>query len=186
MPDKRPHISKIRTAEELDRWYWLKAELEELCRRMGLPANGVKAELRERLLHALRNDGALGPTKKKRLRAKSKFPWAKAKLTAETVITDNVSFGPNFRGFFQKEIGARFVCTGEFMQWVRSHPGKTLRDAALHWLELEERKLDPQFQRAIASDNQLSQYVRDFLADNPGATFKYALAVWYIQRRLPA
>ena len=181
---QRPDFSEISSGAEFNRWYWLKSELVDLCKTTGLPYSGSKFELRDRIMYALDNDGKLLPRVAQQ-RPQSRFNWAREKLDLDTLITDNVSFGPNFRNFMKAQIGTKLSCHSDIMDWVKAHPGKTLGEAVLQWQYLEQRKEDPQFRRNIAAHNMLSQYVRDFLADQEGASFKMALACWKRKRQLP-
>lgn len=180
----RPDFKDIQTSAEFNNWYWLKAELVEICKQIDLPYTGSKFELRDRIMYAMENNGALlpSPPKKKPI---SRFNWAKADLSLETLITDNVSFGPNFRRFMRSQIGDHFSCHSDFMDWVKANVGQTLKDAVLEWEALERRKEDPNFRRVIAAHNMLSQYIRDFLDDNPGKTFKMAKRYWDLKKQLP-
>ena len=180
----RPSFDQIETGKEFNQWYWLKEEMVEICRQSGLPYTGSKFELRDRIMHALDNNGEV-LSKAPAARKTSNFNWAKSKLTLSTIITDNVSFGPNFRNFMKSQIGNRFTCHGDFMDWVKCHPGKTLGDAVHAWHDLEHRKQDQDFKRDIAQHNMLSQYVRDFLADNHGKTLKDALKCWKLKKSQP-
>ena len=181
----KPKLSAIKTSTEFQSWYWLKTELVALCKQLNLSYTGSKFELRDRILYALEHDGAV-PASVKRDKPQSSFNWAKAPLDLETVITDNITFGPNFRRFMKLQIGSKFSCHSDFMDWVKANPGKRLSDAVIKWEELENRKKDPTFKRKIAAHNMLAQYVRDFLADNPGSTFKEALQCWKRKKQLPA
>lgn len=180
----RPRFEDIRTGDEFNQWYWLKEEMVNICRRSGLPTNGRKFELRDRIMYALDNDGKLKPEPKKR-KKQSKFNWAKSQLSLDTLITDNVSFGPNFRRFMKSEIGNKFFCHSDFMDWVKSNAGKSLSEAVEKWYELEKRKEDPNFKRTIADNNMLAQYVRDFLEDNKNKTLKDAKKYWNLKKQLP-
>ncbi|MGD1846013.1 MAG: DUF6434 domain-containing protein [Salibacteraceae bacterium] len=180
----RPDFADIESGAEFNRWYWLKEEMAAICKMCGLPANGKKFDLRDRIMYALDHNGAVMPTRKPP-RKRSKFKWASAPLSTETIITDNVSFGPNFRGFMTGQIGAKFVCHSDFMDWVRENHGKTLGDAVAQWEKLEARKNDPEFQRKIAQQNMLAQYVRDFWKDRPEGSFQEALRCWKWKRRQP-
>lgn len=182
---EKPEITDITTSAEFQSWYWLKAEMIRKCKQLGLPYTGGKFELRDRIIYALDHDGALLPAVKT-AKPSSQFNWAKAALGLDTVITDNVKFGPNFRRFMQAQVGPQFSCHSDFMDWVKGNPGKTLGDAVIKWEELERRKEDPNFQRTIAAHNMLAQYVRDFLADNPASHFKDALKCWKMKKQFPA
>ena len=154
-----------------------------ICKQAGLPAVGRKFELRDRIMFALDNNGQIQPTTKKKTR--SKFNWAKAALNPETIITDNVSFGPNFRRFMKSQVGDQFSCHSDFMDWVKANAGKTLGQAVDVWHELEARKNDPEFRRVIADNNMFNQYTRDFLDDNPGKTIKEARKYWLLKKEQP-
>ena len=180
----RPDFSEIKTGKEFNQWYWMKDELIAICKLCGLPYQGGKFTLRDRIMYALDHDGALMPTPKKQ-KPSSKFDWAKASLTLDTTITDNVSFGPNFRNFMKSQVGDKFSCHSDFMDWVKSHAGSTLKDAVEEWVNLENRKKDPAFKRDIAHHNMLCQYVRDFMEDNPGSKLNQALSYWNKKRMLP-
>ncbi|MEM6685258.1 MAG: DUF6434 domain-containing protein [Bacteroidota bacterium] len=180
----RPDFEHIQTSAEFNQWYWLKEELVEICKRSNLPITGRKFELRDRIMYALDHNGAVKPSPIKK-KTTSKFNWAKATLTLETEITDNVSFGPNFRRFMKSQIGAKFSCHSDFMDWVKANTGKTLEDAVTTWKMLEKRKEDPEFKREIAANNMFNQYVRDFLAANAGTTIKDAKRYWLLKKQLP-
>ncbi|WP_422860892.1 DUF6434 domain-containing protein [Flagellimonas sp. S174] len=181
--EQRPLFEAIKSGTEFKRWYWLKEELVDICRRSNLPCTGGKFELQDRIAYALDNDGKV--RKKVSSKKKSTFNWAKGRLTPATVITDSVTFGKNFRGFMKNHIGGKFSCHSDFMNWVRENPGKTLQDAIKQWQLLEDRKKDPDFKRKIADHNMYAQYTRDFLEGNPGKTIKDAKKYWLLKRRLP-
>lgn len=181
---ERPKIDRITSGSEFNQWYWLKEEMVAICKLLRLPSNGRKFELRDRIMYALDHEGQIQPREKKS-RPQSKFNWARSELSLETVLTDNVSFGPNFRGFMKRTIGKRFSCHSDFMDWVKSNPGKTLGDAIQQWYALEKRKENPDFQRTIADNNMLAQYTRDFLADNKDKTLKDVQKYWGLKKQLP-
>ncbi|WP_425235604.1 DUF6434 domain-containing protein [Ulvibacterium sp.] len=180
----RPDFSEITSGKEFNRWYWLKEELVEICKQARIPYTGRKFELQDRIIFMLDYPGKpLPPIKKEK--ASSNFNWSKAKLDLDTKITDSISFGPNFRNFMKSEIGPKFSCHSDFMDWVKSNPGKTLEEAILMWYALEDRKKDPNFKRAIAKNNMMAQYVRDFLKDNADQTLKDALYFWKLKKQRP-
>ena len=180
---KRPDFKQIKNGAEFNNWYWLKKEMIEICRTLGLPMIGSKFQLRDRIMYALDNKGALKPEVK--IKPKSRFNWAKAPLTPETVITDNVSFGPNFKNFMLGQVGKKYVCHIDFQAWVKSNPGKTLADAVAQWNAFEQRNQSPDFQTQIKPHNMYNQYTRDFLKDNPNLSTKEARICWLIRKEMP-
>jgi len=181
---RRPEFENIKSGKEFRQWYWLKDELVSLCKMTGLKTTGRKSELMNRIQFSIDNEGQR-QTESSKKKALSKFNWAKASLSLSTVITDNVSFGPNFRNFMKKHIGPGFSCHSDFMEWVKSNTGKTLEDSLIAYKELELRKKDPNFKREIATNNMFNQYTRDFIEDNPGAGLKEARKHWMKKKHLP-
>lgn len=182
--EERPKFENIKSGAEFNRWYWLKNELVDICRKLNLPITGRKFDLRDRIMFALDNNGALLKVKKAP-KPRSKFNWAKEDLNLSTIITDSVSFGQNFRRFMQKHIGGAFSFNTDFMAWVKNNTGKTLEDAILQWRHLEARKKDPNFKSKIADNNMFNQYTRDFLEDNPKMSVADARKFWLLKRQMP-
>ncbi len=171
------------TAQAFDRWYWSVDALRSFCEQLGLPASGTKAVLRARVLAKLAGDPP--PTTPTRKRAGA-FNWAKADLTSNTVITEDVSFGPNVRGYFKAAIGPKFSCHSDFMDWMRANAGATLADAEAAWRMLEARKDDPAFRREIATCNNYLQYLRDARDAHPQLTLDQAKTCWDAKKMQPA
>ncbi|MEL6686000.1 MAG: DUF6434 domain-containing protein [Pseudomonadota bacterium] len=179
----RPDFSPTLTGVEFDRWYWSKEDLTQFCKQLGLPQSGSRDALRFRVVHAL--DGKPQPAREKPT-TKSRFPWSKADLSESTLITDNVSFGPNVHRWFESQIGPQFVCHGDFMAWVRANVGQTLGEAVRAWHLLEARKDDPEFRRDIADHNTYLQYLRDFKDANPERSMDEAKTCWKARKIRPA
>jgi hypothetical protein len=178
----RPNIQDCNSSEEFRRWYYLKSELVDFAKTNGVPFQGSKFDIADRIAAIL--DLQPLPTAKRR-RPQSRFDWANSPLKLDTVITDNISFGPNVRGFFKNQIGPAFVCNSDFMDWMREHIGATLSEAAAAWGVLEARKADPDFQTRIRSHNQYNQFTRDILAANPDLTLSDVRKIWKAKRALP-
>jgi hypothetical protein len=182
LTETRPNIEDCDSASEFRRWYYLKSELVDFAKTNKIPFNGGKFEIAARIAAVL--DGEQIPILKAR-RKTSRFDWANANLSLDTLITDNVTFGPNVRGFFASHIGSSFVCNSDFMDWMRDHPGSSLAEAVAAWRELEARKADPNFQTRIRSHNQYNQFTRDILAANPRLSLSDVRQIWRAKRALP-
>ena len=150
----RPDFADLTTGQAFNNWYWLKSEMQDICKLLSLPATGRKFDLRDRIMYALDHDGALLPSPR-RAKPESTFDWANAPLTLETQVTDNITFGPNLRGFLQQHIDRRFSCKSDFMDWVREHQGVTLEECIAQWYALYDRKQDPDF----SAGDRSQQYV---------------------------
>ncbi len=181
---ERPKFENIKSGKDFNKWYWLKDEMVNFCKRSGLPTHGRKFDLRDRIMYALDHNGKVKPEYKK-AKSKSKFNWVKSELNLETKITDNISFGQNFRRFMKGQIGNTFSFNSDFMDWVKANEGKTLKDAIQKYIQLENRKIDPNFQRKIADNNMFNQYTRDFIKDNPKESIKTVRKYWILKKQLP-
>ncbi|MEM6908583.1 MAG: DUF6434 domain-containing protein [Pseudomonadota bacterium] len=182
----RPDFRTDMSAAEFQRWYWPKAELEQICERLALPRAGSKQELRERVAACLAGEPLAPAFKQPQVAPNSTVNWAKDALSSETIITPDIAFGPNVRRFFKREIGASFRCHGDFMVWVKANPGATLADAVEAWHMLEQRKQDPTFRREIASHNNYLQYLRDFQDALPERSLDEAKRCWDQKKLRPA
>lgn len=183
--DVRPPVTPSMCAAEFARWYWPVDQLKAFCEALNLPKSGTKAELRARVAFALVHPGKPQPRAAVG-RKPAAFNWAKATLTTDTLITPDVSFGPNVRGFFKAQIGKNFVCHSDFMDWMRSNTGATLGDAIQAWQTLEARKDDPDFRREIASCNNYLQYLRDARDQCPQLSLDAAKLCWDYKKVRPA
>ena len=180
MTEERPAIETVGSGTELRRWYWLKSEVADRARRLGLSAGGSKEEITARIAHFLDTGERLKP---KRVRAASGFDWANETLTPETVITDSYRNGPNVRAFFRAHYGPRFTFNIAFMKWMRENVGRTLADAVEARREIAER--EKHSKPAIPASNQFNAYTRDFHAANPGRSQTDARRCWSWKRSLP-
>lgn len=180
--DTRPGLAEITESAVFLDWYWLKAELVDHCRSVGLSTQGSKAELTARIAHFLATGERRGP--KRPERPTSSFDWANAEITRDTTITDSYRNGPNVRRFFESQIGPRFSFSIEFMAWMKGNAGRTMADAVEEWLAIEARRQDGE-RAAIPPDNQFNRYVRDFFDANPERSMADARTCWMAKRNRP-
>ena len=180
----RPDFSKEMRLEEFAKWYWSKSDLEEICDRLGISKAGNKADLRARVEFRLRYPDR--PVPKLKRQSKDGFPWGRAELSKETMITASITFGPNVRRFFAAQVGSNFVCHSDFMDWVRSNVGANLGEAIEAWWALERRKDDPAFRREIAGHNNFLQYLRDFQNAYPDHSLDDGKRCWDAKKIRPA
>lgn len=180
--DTRPPLAQITDAAVFVDWYWLKAELVDHCRAVGLSTQGSKADLTDRIAHFLETGERLGPSPRRRVT--SELDWASAELTVDTVITDSYRNGPNARRFFESQLGPGFSFNIEFMAWMKANVGRTLGDAVTEWEAIDARRRDGE-KAAIPASNQFNRYVRDFFDANPGRSMDDARACWAAKRNRP-
>ncbi|MEL7444589.1 MAG: DUF6434 domain-containing protein [Pseudomonadota bacterium] len=180
MDDERPSIGAITSGAELRNWYWLKEELLQHAKALGLATGGSKSELTERIATYLDTGKKLAAP---RTRSASRFDWSKEKLSKSTIITDSYRNGPNVRAFFKQHDGPDFTFNIAFMKWMKDNTGKTLGDAikARRAIAEHEKVHKP----AIPAGNQYNAYTRAFFEANPDLSVKDARACWAWKRSRP-
>ena len=172
----RPILDTSITLDNFKNYYWLKEELTAFCKMVGINSMGSKIELTNKITEYLEtgiitNIYAKTP-------AKSKFDWNNETLTLETIITDNYKNTENVRSFMKQQIGNHFRFDTEFMNWMKTNAGKTLKNAIEAWHETQNDKS----KRKIAPQFEYNTYIRDFFADNRGKQLKDAIHFWKLKR----
>lgn len=181
----RPDIDSISTGAELKRWYWRKDELIERARALQLKTTAGKFVILDRLAHFLDTGEKTFPGDLKP-KPKSRFDWHSATLDRRTIITDNYKNSQNVRRFFKAEVDPNFKFSISFMEWINGNVGKTLGDACTAYLELQEKVKTAGYRTEIKSHNQLNQYTRDFLDDNPELDMDDVRRIWALKIQYPS
>ncbi|MDY3893723.1 MAG: DUF6434 domain-containing protein [Candidatus Cryptobacteroides sp.] len=99
-------------------------------------------------------------------------------ISLDDIIPQNVVCSQELRAFFVAHLGKGFHFKAEFQDWLHNHAGKTYREAVEAYHSIEHPKeIKPQF--------EYNQYIRDFFADNKGATLKDAIRCWHWKKIQP-
>jgi Domain of unknown function (DUF6434)/SAP domain-containing new25 len=181
---QRPPIERVKIGAELKDWHWLKTEVMNHARMLGIPANGGKFDIIDRIANHLDGKVPAKPRRTGRSFKGSGFDWHGAPLSRATVITSDYRSTQNVRRFFIAQIGRHFSFNIAFMAWMKENAGKTLGDAAQEWtrvLALTKAGEKP----AIPFHNQFNAYVRAFFKDNPDKSMDEAQHFWKLKRGLP-
>jgi len=177
----RPNLNENISVKDFNEFYWLKQELVDFCRIIGISTSGGKLEIADRIRHYL-STGNVKSTETKKIKNTSKFDWENEKLTRETIITDNYKNGENVRSFFEREIGSHFAFNVIFMKWMKENVGKNLNDAIVEWNRIYNLKKDKNYISEINPQFEYNRYMRAFLNDNPGLSSKDAMKYWKLKR----
>jgi len=178
---QRPPLHSSISPADFTRFYWLKEELQDFCRRQGLPASGGKQELAARILYFLET-GKLKPMPATRRSAPARTT---APPTLHTIITKDYRNTEENRRFFKAVIGEHFHFTTNFMRFCREQVGKTFGDAVQEWYREQALKKDKNYKTEIAPQFEYNRYIRDFMADNPGSTLANAIRCWKYKKAQP-
>ena len=172
----RPPLTRGLTGAELQQWYWLKEELADFARALGIRSTGGKAVLTERIAAHL--DGR--PYREVPARA-PQTPQLVAPLRASTVIPVGQRCSQVVRAWFAEQLGAPFSFDGEMRAFFAQSDGtQTLSDALAHWHATRgatDKPIDAQF--------EYNRFTRAWHAEHPEGTKAELLAAWQLYRSTP-
>ncbi|MFD1851336.1 DUF6434 domain-containing protein [Oceanobacillus bengalensis] len=180
----RPMLTKDIHINDFKNYYWLKKELQVLCREIGISTSGSKVEISSRIETFL----LTGEITKSPLKTRSgKKPRQNIELSLDTVITEDHRCSQDVRAFFKEQISPKFHFSTYIQTYFKNNAGKTYRDVVEAWHEEEERKKDPSYKNKIGAQFEYNQFTRDFFTDpnNKGKSRDEAIKAWNNIKSLP-
>lgn len=178
----RPPLDTNLSVETFSEHYWLKEELVNFCRKVGISRSGGKRDISDRIARFLETGTIVTKQTCPKEKRVASFDWNHEILSTATIITDNYKNTENVRAFFEQQIGKRFKFNVHFMNWMKTNSGKTLGDAIEEWKRIYELKKDKNYKSEIAPQFEYNRYTRDFHAQNPGLSVKDAIKCWEMKR----
>lgn len=173
---RRPALTPDLTGAELRRWYWLRDELAQLARQLGVSAAGGKRELTDRVAAVL--DGQAPPAPARRsARGTAQLD---GELTPATVIPLGQRCTQHLRVFFVSQIGPSFRFDKAMRDFIGHRSGATLGDAIDHWYRTRS-----QHQAPIDEQFELNRFTRRWHLAHPDGQRDRLLQDWAIYRDTP-
>ena len=173
---KRPVLDRNLDSKTFRDFYYLKEELVEFCRGVGLPVFGSKVEITDRIAHFLDTGKILSvSTVKKKVTVVSN-------INEDTKIEADFICSERHREFFKEHIGSSFSFNVAFQKWLKVNTGKNYKEAITAYYQILEdkkkgkTKIDKQF--------EYNTYIRDFFADNQGKSLEQAIKCWKYKKQL--
>lgn len=168
MTTSRPSPDSVSTSLVLTRWYWTRAELDTIARRVGVPRTGNKQQLTERLVAHF--DGAPLPQTAGRKRAEHPL---RPPFSPDMVVPAGQPMTRELRAYLTQQIGPQFRFDGFMREFFADPGGRTLTDAVAHW------KRTRGLRRPIEAQFEYNRFTADFRRDHPGASRAEILAAWH-------
>jgi len=173
---KRPTLNKHLDAKTFCSFYYLKKELVDFCRTVGLPISGGKIEITNRISHYLDTGEILTP--KPSVRCKTNI----YDITENTQIELNFVCSEKHRAFFKEKIGKSFSFNITFQKWLKANIGKTYKEAiAAYYKIIAEKKKGT---TVIGKQFEYNAYIRLFFIDNSEASLEEAIICWKYKKSL--
>ena len=178
MPEeKRPELTADMSAEEFERWYWMKKEVTQFASQLGLRASGGKQDVAARISRRLAGatiSEANGPTSKKSV------DLLTGTLTLETQVPEGQRSTAHLRAFMVSHCGPDFKFDGHMREFFARGGAKTLGDAVELWKQTRHAPARP-----IESQFEWNTFVRDYRKEHPGASNETVVDAWKRYRHLP-
>ncbi len=175
--ETRPALSRKLSATEFLRWYWLKAELFEFARSLGISPGGSKDAITNRIAAFL--DGKDLP-RPETLRKNGATQLAEP-LTRSTLIPAGQRSSQVLRRFFEREIGPGFRFDSAMRTFLEEGRGdQTLGDAITFYQTQRPKEPNP-----IGAQFELNRFTRTFYEQHPTGTAGELKAAWMKYRSLP-
>lgn len=173
----RPALLADLPGSEFGRWYWLKKELEDFARSLGLSTAGSKTLLTARIRSHLDGTPFAEPP--------SRRAGPSAQLTGElshrTVIPAGHRCTQPIRAWFEEQVGPAFRFDAAMRDFFAAANGtQTLADALAHWHARRDRgpqQIDGQF--------EYNRFTRAWRRDHPTGGRAELLAAWWNYRNRP-
>lgn len=123
----RPAIDDVVAPSDIDDWYWTRAELDAIAKRLGVSRAGNKAEVAARLRAVLA--GQPPPASSRRTAGDQ----LAGNLTLETVVPQGQRMTRAVRDFLTDQIGPQFRFDAHMRRFFSEPDGRTLGDAVALW-----------------------------------------------------
>jgi len=182
MNRERPILDNKISVENFKDFYWLKVELVDFCRKVGINSSGGKIEISNSIINYLEN-GKVVETKTIR---KAKLPKPTAPISKDTIIGIEYRSYKEKKEFLKSVIGSKFHFTVHLLDYFKINTGKkTYGDLINEWYKEQGWKKDPNYVKEIAPQFEYNTYIRDFMNDNPEKSLKDAIKYWKIIKSKP-
>jgi hypothetical protein len=180
----RPHLQADISVYDFKNNYWLKSELRDFCKQIGLHASGSKINIEQRIESYLKGEeNQSSPPKRKN----NNVPQPNQPLSLTTIITQDHRCSSAVRQFFLTHTNDKFHFSLFMRNYFKQNIGKTYQDALSAWFEEDARsKLSTEFS-SIAPQFKFNQFIRDYYLDsrNKGKSRRQAIDAWNEIKRFP-
>jgi len=175
--EERPALTDALTGAELLRWYWLKDELADFARQLGISASGGKQLLTNRI--AARLDGAAFTEPKREPR--SGGAQLVGPLTASTAIPAGQRCSQVIRAWFVDQVGPSFRFDAEMRAFFAGVDGtQTMQDALDHYVATRNQGAKP-----IDAQFEYNRFTRAWHEANPLGSRDDLIKAWQEYRARP-
>lgn len=175
--EKRPDLKIGLEPDVFIEYYYLKEELQNFCREVGLSTSGGKIDITKRIERFLRTGEKIF-NEEKSIRCERK-----GDISLTTRIEKNIVCSEKHRTFFKNQIGPSFKFNVGFQKWLKENYGKTYQEAIEAYYDILEKKKSEGTQ--IDKQFEYNTYIRDFFNSNKDKDLHSAIKCWKYKKSLP-
>ncbi len=176
--EDRPKLDRTISLDDYLNYYWLKKDLVQFCKEIGINSDGWKLEIHERIVDYLSNN----VIQKRTVKIAKKKSDDINELRLDMVVTESFKRNPKTTAFL-KSIDSRFHYSVRLNQFIRDNTGKiTYQDIINEWKDEFEKKKQGIKTTPALPQCEYNQFVKDYLADNEERKFKDAVEAWNVKK----
>lgn len=174
----RPAPDDVVTSTQLHKWYWSRAQLNLIARRLGVRQVGNKAELTQRIARKL--DGLPDELPDEH----SKRPTSATRLAPpfhpDDVVPPGQPMSRGLRYWFREHVDDSFRFDSHMRAFFRDPAGGTLTDAVELWHATRNAPAP-----TVSAQFEYNRFTRSFRASHPEATRDQLLEAWQRYKDTP-
>lgn len=175
--ERRPPLRPGLSGAELLRWYWLKDELADFARSLGVRAVGGKSVLTERLAAHLDGQPFVEPEPRRAAGGRQ----LAGTPTAATVIPAGQRCSQVVRAWFTDQVGSSFAFDAQMRGFFdRTDGTQTMQDALDHYLATRAPTAKP-----IDAQFEYNRFTRAWHQEHPASGRDDLLRAWREYRDRP-
>lgn len=168
---ERPLLSIGLSETEFRQWYWLKSELSDFCRIIGVPAIGSKDAIAACIADYL---GGRQINQDGRISLPDQCP---KNLTLATVVKPGFKLSKILRAFFVSHVGDSFCFNQSLRDFFCAPAERTLAEALAIYRDSLAKPSGE-----IGNQFEYNRHIREFFRDHPGVTALDAREAWWAKR----
>lgn len=159
---KRPLLIPTMSEKDFRNYYWLKVELTQFCKELGLSTLGGKEEISQRIAYFLKNGMKL---KSSKAVSQPKINSYNQSLSLSTIVSKSFTCSRIVRDFFESEVGPEFKFSVLLQNYIKNNPGITFADIITEYYRQKECKKKGELKTNIGPQFEYNQFTRSYFLD---------------------
>ncbi len=168
--------SAITIFNDLQNYYWTKSDLMTFCKKHGLPIQGAKSDLIERIGAYLSAGHRMSYKPVSKQGDKDSV-----KCITKNTLVKNYNNDEETRRFFVEHIEEKFKFNTYLRQFTNTaniQPNMTYGDLVKGWISFENDRKNSSKNHVIPPQFEFNQFIKDYFKYEKETTLKMAISAW--------